>query len=70
MCGLLGAAVLIAAGCGDNKTKAAPAKEKPVVVEQQVSSARNTPIVVAAKKLALQLLVLLTKRMCVTSLIA
>jgi hypothetical protein len=34
MCGLLGAAVLIAAGCGDNKTKAAPAKEKPVVVEQ------------------------------------
>ena len=50
MCGLLGAAVLIAAGCGDNKTKAAPVKEKPVVVEQQVSSARNTPIVVAAKK--------------------
>ena len=50
MCGLFGAAILIAAGCGDNKTKAAPAKEKPVVVEQQVSSARNTPIVAAAKK--------------------
>ena len=50
MCGLLGAAVLIAAGCGDNKTTAAPVKDKPAVVEQQISSARNTPIVAAAKK--------------------
>ena len=50
MCGLLGAAVLIAAGCGDNKTTAAPVKDKPVAVEQQISSARNTPIVAAAKK--------------------
>ena len=50
MCGLLVAAVLIAAGCSDNKTKAAPVKDKAVVVEQQVSSARNTPIVAAAKK--------------------
>ncbi|MBR1975831.1 MAG: trypsin-like peptidase domain-containing protein, partial [Phascolarctobacterium sp.] len=50
MCGLLGAAVLIAAGCGDNKTTAAPVKDKPAAVEQQISSARNTPIVAAAKK--------------------
>ncbi|MBQ7760123.1 MAG: trypsin-like peptidase domain-containing protein, partial [Acidaminococcaceae bacterium] len=50
LCGLLGAAILIAAGCGDNKTTAAPVKDKPVVVEQQISPARNTPIVSAAKK--------------------
>ncbi|WP_405383805.1 S1C family serine protease [Phascolarctobacterium sp.] len=48
LCGLLGAAVLMA-GCGDKKTAAAVA-EKPAKQEQQLSSARNTPIVAAAKK--------------------
>lgn len=49
VCGLLGAAILVA-GCGDNKTSAA-VKEKPAVkTEQQLSGARNTPIVAAAKK--------------------
>ena len=38
------------AGCGDSKTSAA-VKEKPAVkTEQQLSAARNTPIVAAAKK--------------------
>lgn len=49
VCGLLGAAILVA-GCGDNKTSAA-VKDKPAVkAEQQLSDARNTPIVAAAKK--------------------
>ncbi len=49
VCGLLGATILVA-GCGDNKTSAA-VKEKPsTATEQQLSSARNTPIVAAAKK--------------------
>lgn len=49
VCGILGATVLLA-GCGDSKTSAA-VKEKPAVKqEQQLSSARNTPIVAAAKK--------------------
>lgn len=49
VCGLIGAAILMA-GCGDSKTSAA-VKEKPAVkTEQQLSAARNTPIVAAAKK--------------------
>lgn len=48
-CGLVGAAVLIA-GCGDSKTSAAVAEKTPAKQEQQLSSARNTPIVRAAKK--------------------
>ena len=48
VCGLLGAAVLVA-GCGDSKTSAAGSKPE-VKQEQQLSSARNTPIVTAAKK--------------------
>ena len=49
ICGLVGAAILMA-GCGDSKTSAA-VKEKPAVkTEQQLSAARNTPIVAAAKK--------------------
>ena len=49
VCGLLGAAILVA-GCGDNKTSAA-VKDKPAAAtEQQLSNARNTPIVAAAKK--------------------
>lgn len=49
VCGLVGAAILMA-GCGDSKTSAA-VKEKPEVKsEQQLSAARNTPIVAAAKK--------------------
>lgn len=49
VCGLLGAAVLIA-GCSDSKTSAA-VKDKAVSgTEQQLSAARNTPIVTAAKK--------------------
>ncbi len=49
ICGLLGAAILVA-GCGDNKTSAA-VKDKPAAAtEQQLSNARNTPIVAAAKK--------------------
>lgn len=49
VCGLVGAAILLA-GCGDSKTSAA-VKEKPAVkTEQQLSAARNTPIVAAAKK--------------------
>ena len=47
VCGIVGAAVLLA-GCGDKKTAAAVA-EKPVKQEQQLSAARNTPIVQAAK---------------------
>ena len=48
-CGLVGAAILVA-GCGDSKTSAA-VSEKPVQKqEQQLSPARNTPIVKAAKK--------------------
>ena len=46
-CGLLSVAILIA-GCGDNKTNAA-INEKPAA-KQEMSSARNTPIVAAAKK--------------------
>ena len=52
LCGLVGAA-FFAAGCGANTTSAA-VKEKPAAQEQQaekpLSSARNTPIVSAAKK--------------------
>lgn len=49
VCGLLGAAILVA-GCGDNKISAA-VKDKPAAAtEQQLSNARNTPIVAAAKK--------------------
>ena len=49
ICGLVGAAILMA-GCGDSKTSAA-VKDKPAVkTEQQLSAARNTPIVAAAKK--------------------
>ena len=49
VCGLVGATILMA-GCGDSKTSAA-VKEKPAVkTEQQLSAARNTPIVAAAKK--------------------
>ena len=66
VCGLLGAAILVA-GCGDSKTSAA-VKEKPAVkTEQQLSAARNTPIVAAAKSLALLLSALRTRPMCVTS---
>ncbi len=50
LCGFLGATILIAAGCGDNKTTAAPSEKEPVKVEQQISAARTTPIVTAAKK--------------------
>lgn len=49
VCGLLGAAILVA-GCGDNKTSAAVKEKTPVGTEQQLSAARNTPIVAAAKK--------------------
>ena len=52
--GVLVALTVVLAGCGDNKTNAAPV-EKPkaaAVVEEQLpgSSARNTPIVAAAKR--------------------
>lgn len=49
VCGLLGAAVLVA-GCGDNKTSAAAGSKPETKQEQQLSAARNTPIVTAAKK--------------------
>lgn len=49
VCGLLGAAILVA-GCGDNKTSAAVHDKPAVKTEQQLSAARNTPIVAAAKK--------------------
>lgn len=48
ICGLMSVAILVA-GCGDNKTNAAVA-DKPAKQEQQLSNARNTPIVAAAKK--------------------
>ena len=48
LCGLLGAAVLVA-GCGDKKTDAA-ATDRKATVEKQLSPARTTPIVTAAKK--------------------
>ena len=68
VCGLLGAAILVA-GCGDNKTSAA-VKEKPAATtEQQLSSARNTPIVAAAKKVG-PAVVSRTRLMCVTFLTA
>ena len=49
VCGLLGAAILVA-GCGDNKTSAAVHEKPAAKTEQQLSAARNTPIVAAAKK--------------------
>lgn len=51
LCGLLGATILLA-GCSEKKTNAAkPEDAKPEIkVEQKVSSARNTPIVAAVKK--------------------
>ena len=49
VCGLLGAAILVA-GCGDNKTSAAVHDKPAAKTEQQLSAARNTPIVAAAKK--------------------
>lgn len=49
VCGLLGAAILVA-GCGDNKTSAAVHDKPAVKTEQQLSATRNTPIVAAAKK--------------------
>lgn len=50
ICGIFSATILIA-GCADNKTSAAVAeKPAPAKAEQQLSSARNTPIVQAAKK--------------------
>lgn len=49
VCGLLGAAILVA-GCGDNKTSAAVHDKPAVKTEQQLSASRNTPIVAAAKK--------------------
>lgn len=50
ICGLVGAAILIA-GCGDNKTDAAVKDNKPAAAaEQKLSAARNTPIVAAASK--------------------
>ncbi len=48
VCGLIGAAILIT-GCGDSKTAAAVQNKQPAA-EQQLSAARNTPIVAAAKK--------------------
>ena len=49
VCGLLGAAILVA-GCGDNKTSAAVHDKPAAKTEQQLSAARNTSIVAAAKK--------------------
>lgn len=46
LCGVIGATILIA-GCGDKKTEAVQPAAK---AEQQLSSARNTPIVAAAKR--------------------
>lgn len=48
LCGVVGAAVLLAAGCGDNKTSAEA--DKSAKVDKPISAARNTPIVAAAKK--------------------
>ena len=64
VCGLLGAAILVA-GCGDSKTSAA-VKEKPAVkTEQQLSAARR--LWQLRKRLALLLWALRTRPMCVTS---
>lgn len=50
LCGLLAASLLVT-GCGETKSNAASQKAgKTEIVEQQLSSARNTPIVTAAKK--------------------
>ena len=48
ICGILGAAILLT-GCGDSKTNAA-VHDKPAAKAEQLSAARNTPIVAAAKK--------------------
>ena len=52
VCGLLGAAILVA-GCGDNKTSAAVHDKPAVKTEQQLSAARNTPIVLPPRRLVL-----------------
>lgn len=49
ICGILGAAILLT-GCGDSKTNAAVHDKPATKAEQQLSAARNTPIVAAAKK--------------------
>ena len=49
ICGILGAAILLT-GCGDSKTNAAVHDKPAAKAEQQLSAARNTPIVAAAKK--------------------
>lgn len=49
VCGMVGAAILLA-GCGDSKTSAAVSEKPAAKQEQQLSPARNTPIVAAAKK--------------------
>ena len=49
LCGILGAAILLT-GCGDSKTNAAVLDKPAAKAEQQLSAARNTPIVAAAKK--------------------
>lgn len=48
ICGILGAAILLT-GCGDSKTNAA-VHDIPAAKAEQLSAARNTPIVAAAKK--------------------
>ena len=60
VCGMLGATVLIA-GCGDSKTSAAVAEKPAAKQEQQLSSARNTPIVKAAKKVGPSVVGIATK---------
>ena len=49
ICGILVAAILLT-GCGDSKTNAAVHDKPAAKAEQQLSAARNTPIVAAAKK--------------------
>ena len=60
VCGMLGATILIA-GCGDSKTSAAVAEKPAAKQEQQLSPARNTPIVQAAKRVGPSVVGIATK---------
>lgn len=50
LCGLIGAAIVLVAGCDDSKIASAINEKNQIKNEQKISAARNTPIVSAAKK--------------------
>lgn len=50
LCGFIGAAIVLVAGCDDSKIASAINNKNQIKNEQKISEARNTPIVSAAKK--------------------